>query len=288
MGQIFTFVDNFIAITRLKKPTGSLFLLLPCLIAVFYQGSFDSIGDIDLNLITTLVIGSFVMRSAGCIINDLLDINFDKRVVRTKDRPLASGDMTKTQAIFILVVLLVMGLFILLQFHLYAIYCGIASLFLVILYPLMKRVTFFPQLFLGIVFNIGFILVLLHIQKDLYLDDYLIYFALILITFVYDTVYGFQDIDDDIKIGVKSSSIALRNNVRMKLNSIIMVVFTILIYIGYVGNYSYYYFMLSLLFFVTSFSLIIRCDYQNSNDCYELFKIFLVLEMVMLIAFILK
>lgn len=288
MVKVKSFIHNIIAITRLKKPVGSLLLLVPCLIALFYQVDEFKLSEHDIKILVLLTLGSFVMRSAGCIINDLFDVKFDKMVARTKNRPLASLSMTKTQAIISLIVFLSLGLLILLEFHIYAIYCGFLSLFLVVIYPLMKRVTFFPQIFLGIVFNIGFLLVLLHYQQRLFYVDLVIYLALILFTFVYDTIYGFQDIDDDIKIGVKSSSIVVSKNPVLVLNIVILVTFMLLVFVGYLNNYGYYYFTLNFLFLTVSFTSILRCDFKNSKQCYELFQIFLSLELLILLSFILK
>ncbi len=282
------FLRNFIAITRLRKPIGSLLLLVPCLIAVFYNIYIPYFTVSDFKVIILLIIGSFLMRSAGCIVNDFFDAKFDQQVARTKNRPLASGAMSKFQALTSLLVLLILSLLILIQFHLYAIICGFLSLILIFLYPLMKRVTFFPQIFLGLVFNVGFLLVTLHYQQKIHFMDFLLYLALVLITFIYDTIYGFQDINDDIKIGVKSSSIAVSGNPVIVLNVILTIVAIILVYIGYQNNFSDRYFILNFLFFVISFLLIMRCDYKKPQDCYELFQTFLMLEGVILIAFIIR
>jgi 4-hydroxybenzoate polyprenyltransferase len=141
------------------------------------------------------------MRSAGCTINDLWDQDFDKRVERTKARPLASGALTTTQALGFLAAQLTCGLGVLLQFNMSSIYMGFAAMPLVVAYPLMKRVTYFPQLVLGLAFNWGVLVGWTAVQGSLSIMAVPLYFSGVCWTLVYDTLYGYQDRSDDLKIG---------------------------------------------------------------------------------------
>lgn len=147
------------------------------------------------------------MRSAGCIINDLWDMDIDRQVERTKIRPLAHGDLSTLQALFLLAVLLSLGLVILLSLPTNVILLGVSSLLLVVIYPLMKRITYWPQLFLGFTFNWGVLMGGLVYNESLSAPWYLFYIAGILWTIGYDTIYAHQDKTDDIRIGVKSTAL---------------------------------------------------------------------------------
>lgn len=281
-------LKSFINITRVSKPIGSLLLLLPCLIGFFSIKNIVEISSQEVKMIILLIIGSFVMRSAGCIINDILDIKFDKNVARTKNRPLASGEITVINALFFLFPLLLVGLVILLQFSFKAVICGIIALVMVVLYPAMKRITFYPQLFLGIVFNVGFLLVILHYKDMIAINDIILYISLVALTFVYDTIYGFQDIDDDIKIGVKSSSIAVQKNPKLILNLISVISFALIFYTGHIKDFGFDFFIINSLLVTVLLGFITRCDFKSSEDCLGLFKFFAVVEFLILISFIVK
>jgi 4-hydroxybenzoate polyprenyltransferase len=151
------------------------------------------------------------MRSAGCIINDLWDRKIDQFVERTKNRPLVTGLVSIKEALIYLIFLLFLSLLILFTLPPLAIKISLFSLPLVILYPLMKRITFFPQLFLGITYNIGLIIGYVTVSNSINLKSFIAYFGFVFWTLIYDTIYGFLDIEDDKKIGVKSLAILLEN-----------------------------------------------------------------------------
>lgn len=151
--------------------------------------------------------GSVSMRAAGCIVNDISDKDFDKDVERTKDRPLASGKLTKTQAALFLIPNLTVGLLVLTQLTPMSIAAAFGIIPVVIAYPLMKRYTNYPQVVLGMAFNWGVIVGYLA-KSDYFLPEVILpaYLAGICWTLVYDTIYAFQDIKDDERIGVKSTA----------------------------------------------------------------------------------
>ncbi len=194
---------------RYNYPTGAFLLMWPCLWGLAFQ-----IREIDIFIKYSLLffIGAFIMRGAGCCINDLFDKNFDSMVSRTRNRPLASGKLKNLDAILFIIFQLILGLIILVQFNLKIIFFAIGIMPLVIIYPIFKRVIDFPQLFLGIVFNWGIILGFLVENNNLNFQILILYIAGVLFTIGYDTIYGMQDIKDDKKIGLKSLSILVEKN----------------------------------------------------------------------------
>ena len=146
------------------------------------------------------------MRSAGCIINDILDREFDKKVIRTKDRPIASGKISVKLALIYSVVLCLIAFAVLVNFNFFTIVIALASMPLAFTYPLMKRLTYWPQLFLGITFNYGLLLGWTSVNGEISIIPIILYLGAIFWTLGYDTIYGFQDIEDDEIIGVKSKS----------------------------------------------------------------------------------
>lgn len=204
--------SQFLLLTRLLNPTGFMLLFIPCAIGV---GIHSNIWD-EYRLILLFFAGSIIMRSAGCIMNDLWDRKIDKKVERTKQRPIASGQISLQEAILLFGILSLLGLLILLQLSFNAILTGICVFPLVILYPLMKRITFWPQIFLGIAFNSGILIASMHIIGEIDLPSIIAYFGCVIWSVYYDSIYAFMDIKDDKKIGVKSSAIFLeRRNYKL-------------------------------------------------------------------------
>ena len=195
----------FVALARLDHPTGVWLLLWPCLWAI----GLASDGLPKLALLVLFTAGAFVMRAAGCTVNDILDRDFDARVERTRSRPLPSGAIGVRGAVVFLAVMLAAGLAILLHLNLFAIALGAGSLVLVGLYPLMKRITYWPQAFLGLTFNYGALLGWAAVEGAIGWPAGLLYVAGIAWTLGYDTIYAHQDKEDDLAIGVKSSALAL-------------------------------------------------------------------------------
>lgn len=205
---------------RLDKPIGFMLLFWPCswsFAVILYE---NSLSEKWLIYIFLFFIGSVLMRSAGCVYNDIIDKKIDQQVKRTKSRPVASNKVSILNAWLLTILLSFLSLIILFQFNNTAILFGLSSGLLIILYPFMKRITYWPQLFLGIVFNWGVILTFLVFDKNINLEIILIYFSAILWTLGYDTIYGLQDIEDDLKINVKSTAIKFKNNIKLFLTII--------------------------------------------------------------------
>ena len=205
----------FIQLTRLNQPTGFLLLFWPCAWGLTLAYYFNGEANLYLKYILLFFSGSVLMRSAGCIFNDIVDRNLDKKVQRTKERPVASGKVSVSEAFIYIVFLCLSGLLILLQFNWLTIVLGISSMVLVFAYPFMKRITYWPQLFLGLTFNWGIVMGWTSITNSISNEPIILYLAAIFWTLGYDTIYGLQDIHDDEVIGVKSTSIKFKNNVKI-------------------------------------------------------------------------
>jgi 4-hydroxybenzoate polyprenyltransferase len=194
-------IRPYIYLTRLDRPIGAWLLLLPGWWAILLAGGLD-----EWKTLTLFAIGALIMRSAGCIINDLWDRDLDKQVERTKSRPLANGDLSIRQACTCLIILLLLGFLILLQFNPLTILLGIISILLIVAYPLMKRITWWPQAFLGLTFNFGALMGWTAVTGELSWQAWALYASGFFWTLGYDTIYAMQDRNDDMMIGIKSSA----------------------------------------------------------------------------------
>jgi len=185
---------------RFDRPIGTWLLLFPC----WWSLALAAEGWPNIYLFVLFGLGALVMRGAGCTFNDITDRDFDGRVARTADRPIPSGAVSVLQAVIYMGALALIGLAILLQFNRFAVIVGAASLVLIVIYPFMKRVTYWPQFFLGLAFNWGALLGWAAVRGDLGLPAYLLYAAGIFWTLGYDTIYAHQDKEDDALVGIKS------------------------------------------------------------------------------------
>lgn len=285
-------IPLFINLTRLNKPAGILLLLLPCLFGIFLaaKNSVYSARGLDFFGLTKMLLlfgfGAALMRSAGCVINDIFDRDFDAKVARTKLRPLARGALKLWEALILLGFLLLGGLVVLLQFNIPTIVSGFLALGLVVFYPLMKRITFYPQIFLGITFNYGILMADLAINERLFVSTIALFAACVIWTLIYDTIYAFQDIEDDIKIGVKSSAIKFSARPRLTLSVFTAAMFALILFVGTWQNFSgRFYFFVGLAFFYELF-LILRCNYSSPPLCLKAFKANIIVGILILVAII--
>ncbi len=205
----FAKIKILLRLGRYNYPTGAFLLLWPCFWGVFYEINFDTNF---LKILILFVVGSFVMRGAGCCINDFFDRDIDRLVKRTTKRPLANKEISLKEAFYFICFQLLIGFLIVIQLNLKAILFSFIIIPLVIIYPLFKRITYFPQIILGIVFNWGILIGFLTQNTLLNSGIIFLYLGGLFFTVAYDTIYGFQDIDDDKKIGIKSLSIKLEKN----------------------------------------------------------------------------
>ncbi len=278
-------ISIFLELTRLKKSIGYMLLFWPCAwgltIAYDFQNGFEKYFF----YILLFFLGSVLMRSAGCIVNDIIDKDFDKNVERTKNRPLASGKITVKLSIIYAIILCLLAFLVLINFNFLTIILAISSMPLAFSYPLMKRFTYWPQLFLGITFNYGLLLGWTSITETINFLPIIFYFGAIFWTLGYDTIYGFQDIEDDEIIGVKSTSIKFKKNPKIFL-SICYFIFTLCYLImGMNIDFNNYFF---IGFFVIIFHLFIfqiyNFDKNNKSKCLNIFKSNNILGLLILIT----
>ena len=209
----------FIELTRLNKPIGFMLLFWPCSWGLTYAKSFSQNNSIYFYYLILFFLGSLLMRSAGCIFNDIVDKDFDKKVKRTKKRPLAANIISVNHAFFYVAFLCFFAFLILIQFNTFTIFLGLGSMLLAFSYPFMKRITYWPQLFLGITFNWGIIMSWTSMGYDISYNILTLYTAAIFWTLGYDTIYGAQDMSDDEIIGLKSTSIKFKKNIKFFVGS---------------------------------------------------------------------
>ena len=263
----------FIDLTRLKKPIGFMLLFWPCAWGLTLAYDFSLSLNNYFFYLTLFFLGSVLMRSAGCIVNDILDKEFDAKVFRTKNRPIASGKISIKVAIFYSLVLCFLALLILLNFNFLTIILALGSMPLAFTYPLMKRFTYWPQLFLGITFNYGLILGWTAIEGQLDLAPIIFYLGAIFWTLGYDTIYGYQDIRDDEIIGLKSTSIKFKG----KAKKFLIMSYSLLIILFSIGGYfmkfdTKYYFILFIPFMHLFFYQIRNLNLKNPTSCLRIFK----------------
>ena len=266
-------LNLFIELTRLKKPIGFMLLFWPCAWGLTLAYDFSNSLNNYFFYLFLFFIGSVLMRSAGCIVNDISDKEFDKKVERTKNRPIASGNISVKLGLFYTIILCSIAFLVLINFNNLTIILALGSMPLAFTYPLMKRFTYWPQLFLGITFNYGLVLGWTAIQGEINAVAIIFYFGAIFWTLGYDTIYGFQDIKDDEIIGVKSTSIKFKKNPTQLLLICLLIFSTTLLMTGYMMNFNYLYFLsLLFVFFHLFFYQIKKFDSKNTKNCLKLFK----------------
>ena len=218
MPKIFSTIAKLM---RLNAPVAYLLVFFPAVFGLLLAYEKTS----DLYYLAILFVGSILVRSAGCIINDFFDKDFDRQVERTKNRPLANNTISTSLAFIILVLLLFAALWLLLFLSVTAIILGMVAFCMMSIYPLMKRFTYFPQMFLGITFNLGCLIGYACVKDDISISSLLMYFACGFWTFGYDSIYAFMDIKDDKLVGVKSSAIFLEYKPYKLLISLVYTIF---------------------------------------------------------------
>ena len=266
-------LNLFIELTRLKKPIGFMLLFWPCIWGLTLVYDFSSSLNNYIFYSLLFLAGSMLMRSAGCIVNDIADKNFDQKVERTKNRPIASGKVSVKLALIYSIALCGLAFLVLINFNKFTIYMALLSMPLAFTYPLMKRITYWPQLFLGITFNYGLVLAWISVSNDISFVSIAFYVGAIFWTLGYDTIYGFQDIKDDEIIGVKSTSIKFKNDPKKFLLFCYSIFIVSLIFVGIKMNFKFYYFIFLILPTIQLFIFQIKkLDISNTFDCLNKFK----------------
>ena len=266
-------LNLFIELIRLKKPIGFLLLFWPCAWGLTLAYDFSN----DLNnyffYLSLFFLGSVLMRSAGCIVNDISDKEFDKKVERTKSRPIAANKVSVKLAIFYTVILCSLAFLVLINFNNLTIILALGSMPLAFTYPLMKRFTHWPQLFLGITFNYGLILGWTSVTSEVSIAPIILYLGAIFWTLGYDTIYVFQDIKDDEIIGVKSTSIKFKNNPKKFLLICYSILILSILITGLLMNFN-------LLFFISLIMPILylflyqiqKFNSEDKENCLRIFR----------------
>ena len=263
----------FIELTRLNKPIGFMLLFWPCSWGLTYAKSFSQNNSIYFYYLILFFLGSLLMRSAGCIFNDIVDKDFDKKVKRTKKRPLAANIISVNHAFFYVAFLCFFAFLILIQFNTLTIFLGLGSMFLAFSYPFMKRITYWPQLFLGITFNWGIIMSWTSMGYDISYNILTLYVAAIFWTLGYDTIYGAQDMSDDEIIGLKSTSIKFKKNIKFFVGSCYFLSALLLsfLFLEFIGI-NFFTLFLSV-FFLSLFYQIKTFKKEKQESCLMAFKI---------------
>ena len=266
-------LEIFINLTRLNKPTGIMLLFWPCAWGLAYAYSIEQNLDQFLYYLFLFFVGAVLMRSAGCIVNDIVDKDIDKKIQRTKSRPLACGLVSVRLALIYASILCFVAFFILIQFNTLTIILGIASMVLAFTYPFMKRITYWPQLFLGLTFNWGIVMAWTAMTNNISIDVIALYSAAIFWTLGYDTIYGVQDIVDDEIIGIKSTSIKFKKKIKLFVGVCYFLSIALIIYLFY-NQFGLNKFTILVAIFVLSLMYqIIKFKKNNPMKCLQAFKV---------------
>ena len=280
----------FIALTRLNKPIGFMLLFWPCSWGLAYAYSVNQDYNLFIYYLLLFFLGSVLMRSAGCIVNDIVDKDFDKKVKRTRKRPITSKKISVNRSLLYVLILCSLAFLVLIQFNFLTILLGMGSMIFAFLYPFMKRITYWPQLFLGITFNWGLIMAWASINNNISPEIITLYLSAIFWTLGYDTIYGAQDMSDDEIIGLKSTSIKFKKNIKMFVATCYFTTLLILFYLFYdyinlnIFTLFLILFSMSLIFQIKKFKI------TNAKSCLDSFKInnmsgILLFTMILLINF---
>ena len=263
----------FINLTRLNKPIGFMLLFWPCSWGLAYAYKFNQDLKFFLYYLLLFFLGSILMRSAGCIVNDIVDRDIDKKVQRTKNRPIASKKINVLKSSIYAITLCLVAFLILIQFNFLTILLGLTSMFLAFSYPFMKRVTYWPQLFLGLTFNWGIIMAYTSINNTISLEAIILYSSAIFWTLGYDTIYGAQDIAEDEIIGVKSTSIKFKENIKLFV-SFCYLISSMFLFISIYSIMNMNYSIILLISYILSLAYQIKIfDRKKPITCLRAFKI---------------
>ena len=253
----------FIKLTRLNRPIGYMLLFWPCAWGLAFAHNYSGDTNLYTKYLILFFLGSILMRSAGCVFNDIVDKDFDKKVKRTKRRPIAAGQISVVQSLGYVFSLCFFSFLILIQFNFLTILLGMGSMLLAFTYPFMKRITYWPQLFLGLTFNWGIIMAYTAMLNEVSIEIALMYLAAIFWTLGYDTIYGTQDMVDDEIIGLKSTAIKFKKHLNLFV-IINYLMFSILIIFLFLESFGKNIFSTLIVLFI--FTLIYQIKKFNKRD----------------------
>ena len=262
-------INNYLELIRLNKPIGFMLLLWPCWFSLAY---INLPQHTLIKYYLLFLFGAVIMRSAGCIINDLVDQNIDSKIERTALRPIAAKKISNTHAIIFLIILLTIGLLILLQFKLETILAGLVCTPLIVMYPFMKRITFWPQLFLGIVFNWGIIICSVEFFGTITKEFLIFYLACIFWTIGYDTIYAFQDLKDDIKNKIKSTAVLFRDKGKDLVLTSYTLMFLLIGYLSFLKTNKLVTMFFLIIIIIFIFFNLLRWDHKSESNSGKIFR----------------
>ena len=262
-------INNYLELIRLNKPIGFMLLLWPCWFSLAY---INLPQHTLINYYLLFLFGSVIMRSAGCIINDLVDQNIDSKIERTALRPIATKKISNLHAIIFLIILLTIGLLILLQFKLETILAGLICTPLIVMYPFMKRITFWPQLFLGIVFNWGIIICSVEFFGTITKEFLIFYLACIFWTIGYDTIYAFQDLKDDIKNKIKSTAVLFRDKGKYLVLTSYTLMFLLIGYLSFLKTNKLVTMFFLIIIIIFIFYNLLKWDHKSESNSGKIFR----------------
>ena len=263
----------FISLTRLNKPIGIMLLFWPCSWGLAFAYNLEQNLNQFLYYLLLFFLGSVLMRSAGCIVNDIVDKDIDKKVQRTKSRPLACGLISVKLALFYVVVLCAVAFLILIQFNPLTIFLGFASMILAFSYPFMKRITYWPQLFLGLTFNWGIVMAWVAMTNGFSSEIIKLYMAAIFWTLGYDSIYGVQDIVDDEIIGIKSTSVKFKKNIKLFVSICYLLSSSLIVSLFYNQFGLNSFTILFIIFILSLMYQVIKFKKNSPEKCLQAFKI---------------
>ena len=266
-------LNLFLELTRLKRPVGYMLLFWPCAWGLTLAYDLSNNLNTYIFYLLLFLLGSVLMRSAGCIINDIVDKEFDKKVTRTKNRPIASGKVSIMLGLTYAALLCLTALIVLVNFNKLTIILAFCSMPFAFTYPLMKRYTYWPQLFLGITFNYGLILGWTSIENNIGVVPIILYLGAIFWTLGYDTIYGYQDITDDEIIGVKSTSIKFKDNPKKFLFLCYSITILSFLFLGQIMSFNYFFYLgFLLIVYHLYFYQLMKFRPSNVEQCFKIFK----------------
>ena len=277
---LFTILPNwthvYLKLARIDKPAGALLLFIPfawgiTLSYIFSQSQYTIVYFLFKVLICFF--GSLFMRSTGCIINDIFDRNIDKEVERTKNRPIAKGEVSVKQAVYFIVILLLLSLLVVLQLDYRSIVAALISLPLVVLYPLIKRITNLPQIWLGITFGWSLWVGWFHFSEVINIIPLLLYLSCIVWIISYDTIYAYQDRKDDVRLNVGSLTMILKDQPKYFIMTCYVLHILMLLLIGILMQFNSLFILMLLLSVGCMLRLIFILDINNSEQCWAFFKL---------------
>ena len=263
----------FIDLTRLNKPIGFMLLFWPCSWGLAYAYNLNRDLNTLLYYLLLFFLGSVLMRSAGCIFNDIVDKDIDKEVYRTRQRPIAAEKISIKKSFFYVVLLCALAFLILIQFNLLTIILGLGSMLLAFSYPFMKRITYWPQLFLGLTFNWGMVMAWAAVNSNIPPEIIIFYISAIFWTLGYDTIYGVQDVADDEIIGIKSTAIKFKNNIKLFVSSCYLLTFSLIAYLFKESMGLNIFTLFLLMFFLSLIYQLKIFKKDNPNSCLKAFKV---------------